>query len=301
MVDFWLNHFNVYCPERAGALDGARLRAPGHAPACALGRFRDLVIATAQHPAMLYYLDNWLSARRDGFTLPRREAAREAGAQRELRARADGAAHAGRGRRLYAGGRGGGRPLLHGLDHRSPAAGRGIPLPIRASTTEGRSACWATAIPAGGGEGRRSGASSTSWLATRRRRASSRPSSSGASSATTRRRRWSSAWPGPSGTRTATSGRCSSTIFSAPRVPLRRRVSRQGQDAAGGGGQRRARPGRPARSGHRRPPRRAARRCRAGRRARAPGGRARASRSTRRSRPPAIPTWPRRGSAPARC
>jgi uncharacterized protein (DUF1800 family) len=31
-----------------------------------LGRFRDLVLATARHPAMLFYLDNWLSTR-DGL------------------------------------------------------------------------------------------------------------------------------------------------------------------------------------------------------------------------------------------
>jgi uncharacterized protein (DUF1800 family) len=33
------------------------------------GHFRDLVQATARHPAMLFYLDNWLSARED-FTVP---------------------------------------------------------------------------------------------------------------------------------------------------------------------------------------------------------------------------------------
>jgi uncharacterized protein (DUF1800 family) len=31
----------------------------------ALGRFRDLLLATARHPAMLFYLDNWLSTRAD--------------------------------------------------------------------------------------------------------------------------------------------------------------------------------------------------------------------------------------------
>src|SRR6202000_1710122 len=36
----------------------------------ALGRFRDLVRATARHPAMLFYLDNWLSTRAD-LVLPR--------------------------------------------------------------------------------------------------------------------------------------------------------------------------------------------------------------------------------------
>jgi len=35
----------------------------------ALGRFRDLVLATARHPAMLFYLDNWLSVR-EGLVVP---------------------------------------------------------------------------------------------------------------------------------------------------------------------------------------------------------------------------------------
>jgi uncharacterized protein (DUF1800 family) len=34
-----------------------------------LGRFRDLVLATARHPAMLFYLDNWVSTR-DGLVVP---------------------------------------------------------------------------------------------------------------------------------------------------------------------------------------------------------------------------------------
>jgi uncharacterized protein (DUF1800 family) len=64
MVDFWFNHFNVY------ALKGAtRWNTPGYEREAirphALGRFRDLVVATAQHPAMLFYLDNWLSTRED--------------------------------------------------------------------------------------------------------------------------------------------------------------------------------------------------------------------------------------------
>jgi uncharacterized protein (DUF1800 family) len=68
MVDFWLNHFNVYA--RKGPVpwmlpsyerDAIRPRA--------LGRFRDLVVATARHPAMLYYLDNWMSTRPDLFVL----------------------------------------------------------------------------------------------------------------------------------------------------------------------------------------------------------------------------------------
>jgi uncharacterized protein (DUF1800 family) len=66
MVDFWFNHFNV--SFRKGdvrwfvtAYERDVIR-PHE-----LGRFPDLLRATARHPAMLYYLDNWLSVR-EGFT-----------------------------------------------------------------------------------------------------------------------------------------------------------------------------------------------------------------------------------------
>ena len=77
MVDFWLNHFNVYAqkgPLRWMVPDYERQALRPHA----LGRFRDLVAATAQHPAMLYYLDNWLSTRED-FTLPPARGGRKLG------------------------------------------------------------------------------------------------------------------------------------------------------------------------------------------------------------------------------
>jgi uncharacterized protein (DUF1800 family) len=67
MVDFWFNHFNVFAGKgelrwylTAYERDVIRPHA--------LGRFPDLLRATAQHPAMLFYLDNWLSAR-PGFTV----------------------------------------------------------------------------------------------------------------------------------------------------------------------------------------------------------------------------------------
>jgi uncharacterized protein (DUF1800 family) len=68
MVDFWFNHFNVFAEKGdvrwyVGAYEYQAIRPH------ALGRFRDLVSATARHPAMLFYLDNWLSARPD-FTVP---------------------------------------------------------------------------------------------------------------------------------------------------------------------------------------------------------------------------------------
>jgi len=60
LTDFWFNHFNVNV--RDGFL---RFSTPSYERDAirphALGRFRDLLGATAQHPAMLYYLDNYLS------------------------------------------------------------------------------------------------------------------------------------------------------------------------------------------------------------------------------------------------
>src|ERR687891_954442 len=61
MVDFWSNHFNIFAAKGADrwlttAYDRDTIRPH------ALGRFKDLLLATAQSPAMLYYLDNWLSA-----------------------------------------------------------------------------------------------------------------------------------------------------------------------------------------------------------------------------------------------
>jgi uncharacterized protein (DUF1800 family) len=71
MVDFWFNHFNVY-----GQKGAVRWMVPAYEREAiqphALGRFRDLVVATARHPAMLFYLDNWLSTRADLVVPPGR-------------------------------------------------------------------------------------------------------------------------------------------------------------------------------------------------------------------------------------
>ncbi len=57
MVNFWTNHFNVYVHKGAGPA-----MMPGYIEETirphTLGRFEDLLIATAKSPAMLYYLDN---------------------------------------------------------------------------------------------------------------------------------------------------------------------------------------------------------------------------------------------------
>ncbi len=68
MVDFWFNHFNVFAhkgPVKWMLPEYERDAIRPHA----LGRFTDLVVATARHPAMLYYLDNWMSTR-DEFIMP---------------------------------------------------------------------------------------------------------------------------------------------------------------------------------------------------------------------------------------
>jgi len=60
MTDFWYNHFNVDIRK-----DADQWYAPTYERdairAHALGKFSDLLLATAQHPAMLWYLDNWSS------------------------------------------------------------------------------------------------------------------------------------------------------------------------------------------------------------------------------------------------
>ncbi len=68
LVDFWFNHFNVSAEKgrtrwMVNAYEREAIRP------YVFGRFRELLGATAKHPAMLWYLDNWRSVR-DGFTLP---------------------------------------------------------------------------------------------------------------------------------------------------------------------------------------------------------------------------------------
>jgi len=58
MTAFWFNHFNVFagkglCHLWLGSFEQEAIRP------YAMGRFRELLGATAKHPAMLFYLDNW--------------------------------------------------------------------------------------------------------------------------------------------------------------------------------------------------------------------------------------------------
>ena len=60
MVDFWQNHFNVFAGKAA-----VRWYIPSYERDVlrpnALGNFKDLLVGTAKHPAMLFFLDNFES------------------------------------------------------------------------------------------------------------------------------------------------------------------------------------------------------------------------------------------------
>ncbi len=60
MTDFWFNHFNVFAPKDSDQWYTTSYERDAIRPH-ALGKFRDLLLATAESPAMLVYLDNWLS------------------------------------------------------------------------------------------------------------------------------------------------------------------------------------------------------------------------------------------------
>jgi len=69
MVDFWNNHFNIFAAKGADrwlATSYDRDTIRPHA----LGKFRDLLLATAKSPAMLFYLDNWLSVSPTAARMP---------------------------------------------------------------------------------------------------------------------------------------------------------------------------------------------------------------------------------------
>src|SRR5579862_7659226 len=58
LTAFWFNHFNIFagkglCDVWTGSFEQQAIRPH------TMGRFRDLLGATARHPAMLFYLDNW--------------------------------------------------------------------------------------------------------------------------------------------------------------------------------------------------------------------------------------------------
>ena len=83
LVDFWFNHFNVFAGKGATRLYLTEYERDAIRPHV-LGRFRDLLGATAHSPAMLFYLDNWQSAsqgadRMEPANRPRRRVLRGVG------------------------------------------------------------------------------------------------------------------------------------------------------------------------------------------------------------------------------
>jgi uncharacterized protein (DUF1800 family) len=61
MADFWFNHFNIFAGKGADRWMMTAYERDTIRPH-SMGKFEDLVAATSKSPAMLFYLDNWLSA-----------------------------------------------------------------------------------------------------------------------------------------------------------------------------------------------------------------------------------------------
>ena len=149
LVDFWFNHFNVYARQGPDRVYVDRYERDTIRPHV-FGRFRDLLGATASSPAMLVYLDNWLSADPDAASR-RRPSAAPAGQARGLNENyarellelhtlgVDGGyTQAGRGER---------RARLHRLDaSAAPREGGGFRLP--ASAARPRRRRWSSATAA---------------------------------------------------------------------------------------------------------------------------------------------------------
>ena len=82
MVDFWGNHFSIdFDLDEYLTVDYEERAIRPHA----MGNFEDLLIATAQHPAMLMYLDNWLSAAPEEVVQSRLDAGHPVYPERNLR------------------------------------------------------------------------------------------------------------------------------------------------------------------------------------------------------------------------
>ena len=64
LVDFWFNHFNIYLDKGQDRYMTTAYERDAIRPHV-LGKFRDMLEATAKSPAMLFYLDNWQSVAPD--------------------------------------------------------------------------------------------------------------------------------------------------------------------------------------------------------------------------------------------
>ncbi|MEH0166274.1 DUF1800 domain-containing protein [Roseateles microcysteis] len=80
LVEFWFNHFNVFAGKGPVSVLVGSYEREAIRP-FVLGRFRDMLAATAKHPAMLIYLDNVQSVK-TGYQPPGRQARANPNAQR---------------------------------------------------------------------------------------------------------------------------------------------------------------------------------------------------------------------------
>src|ERR1051326_3551033 len=69
MTDFWFNHFNVFLNK--GADRYLTTQYEQQIREHSLGKFKDLLVATAKSPAMMFYLDNWQSVGPHSFAAER--------------------------------------------------------------------------------------------------------------------------------------------------------------------------------------------------------------------------------------
>ncbi|MCM3879785.1 MAG: DUF1800 domain-containing protein [Vicinamibacterales bacterium] len=72
LADFWFNHFNVFAAKGADRQLLTAYERDAIRPNV-LGSFRTLLGATAHSPAMLFYLDNWMSTDPNGLHLTKRD------------------------------------------------------------------------------------------------------------------------------------------------------------------------------------------------------------------------------------
>lgn len=74
MTDFWFNHFNIYLQKGADRVLTTTYERDVIRPHV-FAKFEDLLKATAESPAMLFYLDNWQSAAPNAQAMAMREKA----------------------------------------------------------------------------------------------------------------------------------------------------------------------------------------------------------------------------------
>jgi len=71
LADFWFNHFNVFFDKGFDRVLVTSYERDAIRPHV-LGNFKDMLLATSKHPAMLFYLDNWTSVSTEGLEQLRR-------------------------------------------------------------------------------------------------------------------------------------------------------------------------------------------------------------------------------------